>query len=155
MRSPSSLLVATVVVLALGLSSTALADARSQAHDAHPDEAVALDGLVAEITLVKMALRGCEGRTCVDVRARAAVLGNHLQGLWAFIEQPDGQRDALELAWSDVEKEVLWLDAYVPQAGVEDADALMREWVGTRERIDRFKRTMRLLTGEPSATAQR
>ena len=62
---------------------------------------------------------------------------------------------AVDTAWKDVEREVLWLDAYIPQAGVTDADALMREWVGTRERLDRFKRTLRLLAGEPTVTAQR
>ena len=154
--TPRPMSTVTTLAVALLLAGAALADDdRSAAHDSHPDAAVALDGLAGELTLIKVALRDCEGRACTDVRARTAILSNHLDGLWELVAEPDGQRDALEVAWKDVEREVLWLDAYIPQAGVQDADALMREWVGTRERIDRFKRTLRLLSGEPPATAQR
>lgn len=158
MSSTTRHLLATAASLAVALllASPVLADElRTRAHDSHPDAAVALDGLSAEVTLVKVALRDCEGRTCTDVRARTAILANKLAGLWGFLDQPDGRRDDVDLAWKEVEREVLWLDAYIPQAGVQDADALMREWVGTRERIDRFKRTLRQLTGESTATAQR
>lgn len=155
-RLTPRILAALSLAAALLLCLPALAaEHRVQAHDANPDAAVALDGLTAEVTLIKVVLRDCDGRTCTDVRARAAILSNKLGALWEFVARPDGRRDDVDQAWKDVEREVLWLDAYIPQAGVTDADALMREWVGTRERIDRFKRTLRLLSGEPTATAQR
>ena len=154
--TPRLLLAVATLTAAMLLATIAQADEhRGAAHDSNPDAAVALDGLLGELVLIKVALRDCEGRTCTDVRARTAILSNTLGGLWDFVAEPDGQRDAVETSWKDVEREVLWLDAYIPQAGVQDADALMREWVGTRERLDRFKRTLRLLSGEPTATAQR
>ncbi len=153
--TPRTLAIATLLAgLLLSLPASA-EDHRTQAHDAHPEAAVALDGLTAEVTLIKVALRDCEGRTCTDLRARTALLSSELDELWGLVARPDGQRAAVDTAWKDVEREVLWLDAYIPQAGVTDADALMREWVGTRERLDRFKRTLRLLAGEPTVTAQR
>lgn len=146
---------AALLLIGLVASSPASADEQAAAHDSHPADAVALDGLVAEATLLVVALRDCDGEVCMDLRAHAAILVNLFGGLWPIVGAGEVQRPVLDLAWKDIENEVLWLDVYVPQAAVADADALMREWVGTRERIDRFRRTLRDRATGQGPTARR
>ncbi len=141
-----------LLIVPLTATSAFAADYKSRAHDSHPEEAVVLDGLVGEVTLLKMSVRACSGEVCDDLQGAAGALASSMDELWRYVHAPKGKRDSIDDLWRDIEDHALTVDTFMPRSSLPEIDAVMREWAGTRERLARFKRTMRQHAG-PGATA--
>ncbi|MCP4871509.1 MAG: hypothetical protein GY898_22590 [Proteobacteria bacterium] len=150
----SSLVVAALLGL-LFASSASAADYRARAHKAHPDESVALDGLLAEMTLLTMMVRTCEGEVCDELMSGAEEMKTSMAQLWRYVSSPEGKRDPIDSVFRDVEGHAMAIDNYMPRSDLPDVDALMREWAGTRERVARFHRAMRQQSGEGATASSR
>ncbi len=148
-------LATAVVALSMLVAASAFAgtDWQARAQASHPEDAAVLQGLSAEITLLKMALRTCDGHPCAQLHEESAALAESLDSLWRYVHAPDGKRPAIDDAWRTIEDQAMVVDDYLPQSGMDDIDAVMREWAGTRERMARFKRSMRIAAGDaPTAS---
>lgn len=144
-----------VALLTLLVSATAVAgpDWQARAQTSHPDDAASLQGLSGELVLLKMSLRTCSGDACDRLQDGAASLVESLDSLWRYVHTPEGNRAAIDQQWRSIEDQAMVIDDYMTQSGMEDLDAVMREWAGTRERMARFKRSMRLAAGDaPTAS---
>lgn len=150
-----SSLVLTVVLGLFFASSATAADHRARAHKAHPDESVTLDGLLAEMTLLQMAVRACEGEVCEQLAAGAEQMKTDMAELWRYVSSPEGKRDSIDTVFRNVEGHAMAIDNYMPRSDLSDVDALMREWAGTRERVARFHRAMRQQSGEGATASSR
>jgi len=147
---------ALLTLLGLFVTTTAhAADWRARAHEAHPDESVTLDGLLGEMTLLKMAVRNCEGEVCDELAVGAAEIKTTMSEMWKFVAAPEAKRDSIDSIFRAFEGHAMAIDNYMPRSDLGDVDALMREWAGTRERVARFQRAMRQQSGEGATASSR
>jgi hypothetical protein len=75
--------------------------------------------------------------------------------LWRHVSSPEGNRESIDSTFIDVEAHAASIDIYLPRATLPDADALMREWAGTHERLGRLQRALRQQSGEGATASSR
>ncbi len=136
----------TMVLCALSLllATPALASERA-AHKANPDVAQSLDGILQDVAEWKSLAQACGDEPCEFMKVEAEAISESLAALWPVIGAPEGKRQQVDAAYRDILNHTDVFERWMPQAEIDDIDALCRRWSRTREKIDRFKRTMRAL----------
>ena len=133
------------MTIAAPSSADARGDHKTAARDSHPTEAATLEGLLAEVGMLEMMFDSCSDGVCDDLRQYADEVETQLATLWPVVADPEGKRDAIDDVYKAIDGPNTYLDAFIPQSGLPELDAVMREWSATKERIDRFKRSLRQL----------
>ena len=141
-------LLGLIVPLALPGLAQAAPPAREKAMHARPEVAAKLDSLVIEVATWKTELAGDCGAACDRLGNEVASLEEALDGLWTVVAEPEGQRERVDKAYTAIWSRSDGLERWLPQSDIEDLDGAMRRWSGTRERIDRFRRTLRELSSD-------
>ncbi len=135
-------IVATALCLLFALPAAA---SERDARKANPDVAESLDTLLAEVADWGAVAEGCHDEPCDAMKSEVDAISGGLQGLWAVISSPDGKREVVDAAYREILDHTDAFERWMPQAEIDDLDGLCRKWTRTREKIDRFKRTMRQL----------
>ncbi len=135
---------ALLCTLVLLLATPAVASER-QAREANPDVADSLAQILEDVGDWAELARSCGDDPCELMNEEAKAIGDALEALWPVIGSPDGKREAVDAAYQQLIAHLDAFERWMPQTDIEDLDAHCRRWTGTREKIDRFKRTMRQL----------
>lgn len=135
-----------LVALSLLIAAPVLASER-EAHQAHPEEAGSLAGLIQEVETWSAIASACTADACDLMKEEARGMEDGLQALWDYLGAPEGKRAEIDAAYKDIVAHVDGFERWMPQADIDNIDSHCRRWSGTRERIDRFKRTLRQLAG--------
>jgi hypothetical protein len=137
----------TIVFCALSLMLALPAVAgESAARKANPDVAESLDGILTDVADWSSVAERCGDDPCASMKAEAAAIEEGLESLWGVIGSPEGKRAEVDAAYKSILEHSDAFERWMPQAEIADLDTLCRRWTQTREKIDRFKRTMRQLS---------
>lgn len=143
---------ATLLGLTLLFTLPVLAQAdaaeRERAMAVNPDAAKTLEGLVGEVATWKEELAADCGDACDRLEHELSSLAGSLDELWSVVARPEGKRELVDAAYAAILQRADGMERWLPQTEIEDANDAMRRWSGTRERIDRFKRTLRKISSE-------
>jgi glucose/arabinose dehydrogenase len=132
------------IALTLLLALPAAADEQA-ARDANPDVADSLDAILHDVAGWSQLAQSCGEEPCELMKSEAEAIADGLEALWPVVGQPQGKREVVDAAYDELMDHVDAFERWMPQTDLEDLDARCRQWTRTREKIDRFKRTMRQL----------
>ena len=136
----------TIVLCALSLLLAVPAAAGERAaREANPDVAQSLDAILQDVAEWTRVAQSCADDPCELMKAESVAIAEGLQTLWPVIGSPEGKRQVVEATYRDILTHTDTFERWMPQADIADLDGLVRRWTQTREKIDRFKRTLRSL----------
>lgn len=135
-----------IALFALSLLVAAPAAASERAaREANPDVAESLDAILQDVAEWTRVAQSCGDEPCELMKTEVVAISEGLEALWPVIVAPEGKRQLVDDAYRDILNHSDTFERWMPQAEIDDLDALCRRWAQTREKIDRFKRTMRSL----------
>ena len=138
----------TIVITTLCLLFALPAAASERAaRKANPDVAESLDAILDEVADWSALAEGCYDDPCETMKSEADAIADNLAELWSVIGKPDGKREVVDATYREILRHTDAFERWMPQAEIDDLDGHVRRWTRTREKIDRFKRTMRQLVG--------